>query len=173
MCLFPWWPRRSSQSSPDSANHKRDDPLSPFADVIRVIKGSMDGRALPTDFELSTKDKESSLRSITVWCAAQTTPIQARSFLGTSANQYELYATLNVGRVCGIQPSPLPEQAIEPLSVVWDPLEDKHSSLPDSPGAFGHAGVKGLMREPGLPKLIYLSLRSQLADLANENLIRY
>jgi hypothetical protein len=89
--------------------------------------------------------------------------------MGDSKEAYSRYCLFNVDEVRALQLHPdVPEP---PLDVVWDPLTIAGTEEQDTrPGAEGHAGITGLLRPPGMEKLLYKNLRSQLADLANRNL---
>ena len=141
--------------------------------VIRLIKKTTnDGKISPDEFELSTEDKKSELKSLSVWADKLTTPEQAREFMGKKKESYSLFCVLNVDEVRALRPDP-DNVDVSSLDVVWDPLtllQEDGTELPDSPsGAEGHSGITGLMRV-GLPRISFFSLRSQLADHANGTL---
>ncbi len=143
-------------------------PLPEGEIVFRLIKASKDGYALETHFSLTSADEENSLKAISVWAETRTTPEQARVFMGERTLSYEVFCRLNVDRVRELT---LSELARPPLDVVWDTLFQDGINIPDArPGASGHSGITGLARPPGMPKIVYKQLRTQLADLANEDL---
>lgn len=96
--------------------------------------------------------------------------------MGEKKAEYTLAAFLLTSAVRAVRPTPESDQ-VGLLDVVWDPLILKGETgleTPDTrPGAAGHAGITGLVRKDGIPnsRAMYKSLRSQLADLANKNLI--
>lgn len=145
-------------------------PLPSGEDVLRLLRVSKDGRASQTSFTLSEEDKRSALQSLSVFARRLTTPYQALALMEPEKQAvYSLYALLSVDAIRALRPSPDSSDVLS-LDVVWDPL-------PASPenqvaGAAGHAGITSLLRPMGLvdAKRLYLSLRSQLADLANERL---
>ena len=129
---------------------------------------------LPNEFELSSDDK-AEMKSLSVWAQRLTSPEQARDFIVDKKEACEHYCTFLIERVRSLRPHP-DDERIGPLNVVWDPLRrvgEDGSMLPDTrPGSEGHSGITGLFRESGLGKAQFLSLRSQLADLANPTLSR-
>lgn len=150
----------------------RGEPLPADEKVLRLLKASKDSRVTDAAFELTTQDKASPLQSLSVWVTQLTNPEQAREFMEENKETYSLYCLLDVNAIRTLRLSP--DSSVMPLDVVWDPL-----TLPDSeerdprPGAEGHAGITGLIRPPGMEKMLYKRLRVQLADLANENLYTF
>lgn len=130
--------------------------------VIRLLKPLRDGMVTDADFTLSPADEGSPLQSLSVWAESQTTPTQALVFIG-KPETYSLYAILNVGDIRALTIETEPPQTV--LDVVWDKLENESRA-----GAEGHAGITGLLRPAGIPKLLYKELRRKLADLARNNL---
>lgn len=147
----------------------RGEPLPAGETVLRFLKASLHGRVTDAAFELTTLDKTSPLQSLSVWAARLTSPEQAREFLGDQKDASLFYCLLGVEEIRSLRLSP--ESPVTPLDVVWDPLFLSNSEERDSrPGAEGHAGITGLVRPPGMEKLLYKRLRVQLADLANKRL---
>ena len=144
-------------------------PLPAGEIVFRLLKASKDGMALETHFALSEEDKNASLPALSIWPLRLTTPEQARSFLSEDKQgSYRLYALLSVDQVRELTASDLTDPV---LNVVWDRLYEAGTNLPDSrPGTQGHAGITGLVKPPGMEKVVYKKLRTRLADLANLNL---
>lgn len=150
----------------------RGERLPDGENVLRFIRGSKDNRASEVAFILSAKDEAAELKSLSVWAEHITTPEQALAFMEANREAYPLYAVLSVAAIRQLRPEP-DSPAVPHLDVVWDPLTDEVTGLPDArPGAEGHAGITGLVRPTGLPnaKLLYRSLRYKLADLANANI---
>lgn len=154
---------------------KNKERLPDSENVIRLLKKTTnEGKISPDEFELSTLDKVSEIQSLSVWAERLTSPEQAREFMGAKKEVYMLFCSLGVGQIRKLRPAPDNEK-IGPLDVVWDLLTVTHEEIevPDTrSGAAGHAGITGLLRPPGLPKPDFFSLRSQLADLANDTLKR-
>ncbi len=143
-------------------------PLPDEEVVLRLCKASKDGRALETHFSLTDKDKEHPLCSLSVWVESLTSPSQAREFMGTNKLAYEIYCRLSVVKV-RVLTTPGLEKPV--LDVVWDMLyNDEGTARDPRPGAAGHSGITGLLKPPGMEKQIYKTLRTRLADLANEDL---
>lgn len=141
-------------------------------EVFRLQKvsskdASLTGKALPTHFELSTDDKKATPPSLSVWASDLTSPQQARVIRGVEAARLVLY--LNVDQIRSLRPEPDSPDAPY-LDVVWEPLFNRDNvNVPDErPGAEGHAAIINL-KHPNMSSLDYRSLRSQLADLANQN----
>lgn len=137
--------------------------LPAYETVVRLLQGSLESLATAGDFELSSQDKETALQSLSVWAERLTTPQQALEFMGDKKELYSLYCSLLVEDVRSTILETEPPKM--PLDVVWDNLAGENRS-----GAEGHAGIVGLLRPPGIPKLLYKDLRSRLADLANRKL---
>ncbi len=143
-------------------------PLPDGEIIIRLIKASKDGKVLETHFALTSEDKESPLKSISVWAEKLTTPVQACEFMGEKNLSYEVYCRLNVDNIRSLTLSELPQPVLE---TVWDTLFQDSTITPDTrPGAEGHSGITGLERPPAMEKRVYKALRTRLADLANEDL---
>ncbi len=148
----------------------RGEPLPADEDAFRLIRASKDGKVSEASFTLSEEDKQSALQSLSVFALRLTVPAQALALMESEKQAvYGLYALLGVAAVRALRPSP-DSPDVPSLDVVWDPLP----AFPDSQaaGAEGHAGITGLLGPTGLTdaKILYKSLRSQLADLANQRL---
>ncbi len=156
---------------------KKNEPLPDSEMVMRLLKllSTTDSKVAPNEFELSTADELSELKSISVWAERLTSSEQAREFMGEKKLAYTHYCSLNVAQIRAIRPDPENEEIIS-LNVVWDPLteasEHAKQSANNIPGIDGHSGIIGLMRIRGLPRLHFFNLRSQLADLASKTLKR-
>ena len=152
---------------------RRGEPLPGEEIVFRLAKASKDGKTSEAAFTLSTTDVQSDLQSLSVWAVRLTTPEEAREFLEEKQDEYRLTLKLQVDRIRALRPEP-DLAAVRSLDVVWDPLrvrQEHGTPIPDTrPDAEGHAGITGLMRPSGMPKSHYKSLRSQLTDMANDNL---
>ncbi|MCC7107693.1 MAG: hypothetical protein IT382_00260 [Deltaproteobacteria bacterium] len=142
------------------------------AEIVRLCRGSSDGRATPEDFALSSADKSSPVARLSVWCTALTTLEQADTL---TERRFALAATLVVDEVRALRPHP-DDTAVSALDVQWERarrLLDGVWLVVDEPGALGHAGIAALDQEgrdsrgQGL-KAYRKSLRRRLADLANE-----
>ena len=137
------------------------EPLQGSCTVVRLAKLTSDGAvAMPNHFELSSEDKASKLKSISVWEESLTPAAVARTLMNDTDNAYTLGFSMSVDAIRDllvvIEESP-PRQVIS-LDVVWD--GDCRA------GAEGHAGITGLHRQPGHPKLQYKMMRSKLAAIA-------
>jgi hypothetical protein len=110
---------------------------------------------------LSSEDRASELKALTVWVSRLTTSEQAHEFLGANKAAYRLVLSLIVGDIRDIRPTPdSPLQQY--LDVVWDQL------LTEQAGGDGHAGLVGLHSDVQPNKLYRRALRARLADLVNE-----
>jgi len=143
-------------------------PLPDDAFVLRLIKISKDGMALETHFAVMNKDDNPPLYSISVWAENLTTPLQAREFMGENKAAYMKYCRLSVTRIRTLT---TPEITKPVLDVVWDKLYIDGTTQADlRPGAEGHSGITGLKKPPNIERRIYKTLRTRLADMANEDL---
>jgi hypothetical protein len=134
---------------------------------------SYDGKISPRDFELSSEDEASELKSLSVWAERLTSPEQARAFFPQEKQSSYTHTTLlNVQAVRLTRPDP-DSPDVPYLNVVWDPRFDENGNIDQSPGAQGHSGITGLSKPAGLAnaKNHYKSLRSQLADLAGKRVM--
>ena len=159
-------------STPIFAAGKQGERLPEGENVLRLLKKTTkDGNVSPDEFELSTQDKNSALQSVSVWAEQLTTPEQAREFMGDKKDAYSWYCSLRVDTIRALRPTP-EDTAVRPLDVVWDPLTLVVAGREEGEllGVEGHCGITGLMRPPGLPKIYFFSLRSQLADLSTATL---
>jgi hypothetical protein len=134
--------------------------------VVRLANLTSEGAvALPIHFTLSSEDRESMLKSISVWEETLTPPATARTLMNAPEGAYMLGLAMSVGeikdQIIVIQEEPT-RQAIS-LDVLWD----RDSRI----GAEGHAGITGLHRQPCHPKLQYKMMRSRLAEIARPFLI--
>jgi hypothetical protein len=140
--------------------------------VLRLItKTTGEGKVSPEEFELSTEDKRYDPPLLSVWAQQLTTPEQALGFL-TNRDACKFFSVLSADDIRLLRPEP-DLADVKSLDVVWDPrtiIQNGNEVLDTSPGADGHAGIIGLLRPPGLPKLHYRSLRFKLADLATRAL---
>lgn len=143
-------------------NGMHGEPLDALENVIRLLKPLRDGIVTDADFTLSPADEFSPLQSLSVWAENRTPLAQALVFMG-KPETYSLYAVLNVGDIRTLSIEKEPPQMV--LDVVWDKLENDNRA-----GAEGHAGITGLLRPTGIPKLLYKELRRKIADLARNNL---
>lgn len=133
--------------------------------IFRLVAVSKDGPiAVPAHFELSSIDKEAIPPSLSVWAEKLTTPEEAREFRGPKRDVSRLVLYLDVDRVRTLRPEPDSPDAPY-LDVVWEPLSVEEGGW--RAGAAGHAGIINL-KHANMNKAHYKSLRSQLADLANE-----
>jgi hypothetical protein len=137
------------------------EPLQGSCTVVRLAKPTSDGAvALPIHFELSSEDKASKLKSISVWEESLTSAAVARTLMNDTDNAYTLGLSMSVYAIrdlLDVIEEP-PMRKVISLDVVWD--RDCRA------GAEGHAGITGLHREPGHPKLQYKMMRSNLAAIA-------
>ena len=140
--------------------------------ILRLARAPKDfaktGKASAASFDLSSRDKEAAIPSLSVFAERLTTPEQALALLDHPGG-YDLVLRLNVDAVRALRPVPdTPE--VPSLDVWWDPLTLVDAGgvmVPDPrPGAAGHAGIVGLSRPNNVPRLYYKSLRAQLAQIA-------
>ena len=127
-------------------------------DVFRFLKNlSLDNMVSVSEFELSSEDKSSLSKTLSVWAISKVSPMNTIKYLGGLSARYKYYFLLNVDDIRSIISS---ETEIEtrPLNVIWEPHES---------GAPGHADITGLTRPPNVSKIVYRSIRISLADLAN------
>ncbi len=149
------------------------EPLPDGEDVLRLLRASKDGRASELAFTLSPADEASVLVSLSVFARRLTRTSEALALMEPEKQAaYRRCALLGVEAIRALRPSP-DSPDVPALDVVWDPLEVSPGQPGPRPGAAGHAGITGLLRPVGLAnaKLFYKSLRSQLADLANQRLL--
>jgi hypothetical protein len=102
--------------------------------VFRLAKESKDywetGKISPANFALSTPDKESELKALSVWANRLTTPQQARELVEADQASYRLAAYLGVAEVRALRPSP-DSPKVPYLDVVWERLViDQANSCP-------------------------------------------
>jgi hypothetical protein len=144
---------------------QHSDPLPDSIDVVRLADPAKDtsqtNRAHETHFELSSKDKESPLQSLSVWASELTPPLVARTFMGPTGRKYTLALHLDVSEIRRLTIADKPDERM--LDVVWDHLEIS--------GAEGHAGLVGLKRPPQGISLHYRALRAKLAKLARVEIL--
>jgi hypothetical protein len=119
-------------------------------------------------FELSSEDKASPGKRLSVWVEELTIADQAWDFMGAKPES-TVVACLDVGKIGAIPPEP----SFTPLRVEWEQaLMDDGSGIkvPNTqPGAEGHAGIAGL-KQGGNGKTDTnqrKALRSALADIAD------
>ena len=134
--------------------------------VVRLAKLTSDGAvAMSLHFNLSTADKASRLKSLSVWEESLTTAISARELMYDPYKEYALGLSLSVSAIrhlsIVIQEEPI-RQFIS-LDVVWD-----HDARI---GAEGHAGIIGLFRQPDYSRLHYKAMRAKLAQIAQPFLL--
>lgn len=143
--------------------------------VFRLAKASKDGKISEAAFILSSKDEKEEQPSLSVWAARLTSPAEAQEFIENRKEDYTLYGFLKVNEVRALRPDP-DSPDVPALNVIWHQLffeNGNAKTTPDTrPGSAGHAGITGLLKPSGLAnaRLYYRSLRSKLADLANQNL---
>lgn len=139
---------------------QKGEPLPVGLIVVRLGRPSLyEAETLqvnPLHFELSSEDKTSELKSLSVWVVELTPPIVARSLMGEKRGEYTLALHLKVDDVRNINLQP--DAPNPPLDVVWDPIE--------VPQAEGHAGITGLMRPDNAPRAVYKALRAKLARIS-------
>jgi hypothetical protein len=135
----------------------------------------MPNKVDPKAFELSTEDRNDPVPRLSVWAERLTTPRQAWELMGRK-EWYRLVLRINVDDIRSLRPEP-DSPAVPSLDVQWHPLmigNEQEATVPDArPGADGHAGITGLMRQIGgtVNKLHTKSFRLQLADLATFSLL--
>lgn len=145
-------------------------------------KGNILAIQLDTEFELSSKDKESVPPHLSVWAEFLTTPEQAYTFLQENApnSPRKLILSLKVYEILKLVGSS-GDGRTHPdlLNVIWVHLFRKLDGkmVRDCrPGAEGHCGITGLDEKSapdGLTKaqakLLRKDLRSKLAEIASKN----
>jgi hypothetical protein len=76
------------------------EPLQRSCTVVRLAKPTSDGAvALPIHFELSSEDKASTLKSISVWEESLTPAPVARTLMNDTENAYTLGLSLSVDAI--------------------------------------------------------------------------
>jgi len=125
-------------------------------------------RALPEMFELSSADKASPGKRLSVWVEELTIADQAWDFMGAKPDS-TVVACLEVGQIEAISPQP----SFTPLRVEWEQAlmdDGSGNKVPNTkPGAEGHAGIAGL-KQGGNGKTdtnFRKALRSAVADIAD------
>ncbi|MGB5134327.1 MAG: hypothetical protein WBN89_04045 [Prochlorococcaceae cyanobacterium] len=137
------------------------EPLQRSCTVVRLAMPTSEGAvALPIHFQLSSEDKASKLKSISVWEESLTPATVARTLMNDTENAYTLGLSMSVDAIkdLSVVIEEDPVRKVISLDVVWD--RDCRG------GAEGHAGITGLHRQPGHPKLQYKMMRSKLAAIA-------
>lgn len=119
-------------------------------------------RPLGEHFRPSEREKELGRLNnepplVSVWDTARTSVAQAQA-MRASATQTIAFK-LDVETLRHLS---LPDGTGH-LRVLRDPVEP---DLEDQPGSDGHCGIVGLGRPAGLPRAVYKSIRSRVADLA-------
>lgn len=143
--------------------------------VFRIGKGCVlspaaieKGTAVPEMFVLSTKDKESPGKRLSIWVEELTVADQAWGIMGSHPDN-NVVACLKVDRLHAI---PAPDGFV-PLRAEWEQAttdDDNGNSVPNTyPGAEGHAGIANLGQggEGKDHKRKRHLLRSKLADIAD------
>ncbi|AGA28300.1 hypothetical protein [Singulisphaera acidiphila] len=153
------------------------DPLPTGEWVIRLVKLSKDGYVSPEMFELSTNEKNAIPPRLSVWAEKLTSDEQAWQLTGCNLSKNTI-ASLNIDTIRSLVPEPNSPETHH-LEVEWEPKrlrdgegklilgEDGMPILDSKPGAKGHAGIRYLREGT---KAQYKSLRSQLAEKANQKL---
>lgn len=125
-------------------------------------------KALPAMFELSSEDKASPGKRLSIWVEALTVADQAWDFMGANPER-TVVACLSVDNIRAIPLQP----GFASLQVEWEQaLTDDGSGnqVPNTrPGAAGHAGVAGLNQGGNgrVHRNQRKALRSALADIAD------
>jgi hypothetical protein len=127
-------------------------PLPGGTIVLRLAVLSKDQKPSAYSFELSSDDKKSDLKSLTVWAEELTSAEKARDLMGEKKADYRFVLYLDTDDIRAIE-TPINSSF---LDTVWD------TDL--RPGADGHAGIIGLLRPDGGVKESYRALRTRLAD---------
>jgi hypothetical protein len=142
-------------------------------------KGKLSAIQFSEEFNLSTKDKDATPPSLSVWVDCLTTPKQAYSFLPYDSPR-KLALRLNVEEICALIGHSANGQAYPNLlKVIWIHIfQDINAKKIRNrlPGSAGHSGITGLGEQQmpyGLSKkdfrLIRKDLRAQLAELASKD----
>ena len=169
---FKNWSISPDTDSSPAQVHVHREPFLDNENVYRLLRElTKDVKVGIHNFQLSSEDEKSPLKSLSVWAASLTIPVHARSFFPLDKqSEYTHSVLLNVSQIRLIRPTP-DSTAVPSLNVVWDPIIDEETGQPETrAGAAGHAGIIGLTKVPGLENSdrYRKSLRSQLVDLANE-----
>ncbi len=136
------------------------EPFPPGESVIRLAELTDTGELSETTFSLSSEERESERPRLSVWAAKLTTPTQMWRLAGAKSDDTH-YVQLSVDAIRAAKQ--LAPDAVRPLDVEWEPIEDDRRSWP---GAAGHAGVSGLDEGCCPNRRQRRALRSQLKDLA-------
>jgi hypothetical protein len=123
-------------------------------------------------FELSSDDRKEPDPSLSVWASRLTSLREALAFFDRTET-YTKYAEFSAAEIRRLRPNPDNPDIIS-LDVEWRTLPADVRYLNGSlrPGADGHCGIVGFKRSKSTVgiKPAMFSLRSQLADLANQRI---
>jgi len=142
----------------------------PLPDAVIVFRLGFPSKDAPNElianvghFALSTEDRASELKALSVWAKDLMPPEQACSLMGDRASAYRMALHLNVDEIRVLH---LKVELMDyPLDVVWDPHPD--------PIIQGHSGITGLLQPHGLPDGVrkYKRLRLKLVEMANVEIL--
>jgi hypothetical protein len=146
---------------------KEGDPLPCGTIVFRISESRNvnfvameERRALPGMFELSTPEKKSKHKRLSIWAEELTVADQAWDFMGKNP-KHTVAACSDVGRIRAIEPP----EGFERLDVVWERAKNRDDTPNERPGAEGHAGITNLYQgHERRDKEKRSELRSKIAD---------
>lgn len=149
------------------------DPLPPHTLIFRIGSNVQvstatieSGEVPPGLFELSSEDKKSEGKRLSVWAEELTVADQAWDFIG-SKPKYTIVACLTTDDVRGIEP----RGKLSRLDVQWEKALLADGSPNDRPGVEGHCGICNLDQD-GSNKADRKFLRMQLARAAKFSPVR-
>lgn len=144
-------------------------PLPPQTQVFRISESKHvnfvtkeEGKPHPGMFALSTPEKASEARRLSIWVEALTVADQAWEFMGRNP-KHTFVACSSTDRIRSVEPP----EGFERLDVVWEKAMDSNGAPNNRPGAEGHAGIAGLGQGQGQQNAREkkTELRSRLADI--------
>lgn len=145
---------------------KHGTPLYDSLKVLRFARLTSEGPLpMPCHFDLSSADKDSELKSLSVWETTLTPVSVALRLMSGSSDDYGFGLRLCVGEVRSIQfkSQDHDDTPARNLDVIWD-----HDTRPS---AQGHAGIIGLTRPPGMAKSEFKKVKIRLAEISEPFLL--
>jgi len=146
---------------------KEGDPLPCGTLVFRISESRNtnfvaleERKALPGMFELSTQEKNSEHKRLSIWAEELTIADQAWDFMGKKP-KYTTAACIRVDKIRAV----VPPEGFVPLDAVWEKAKNGGGTPNERPGAEGHAGIINLHQgDKKRDREKRSDLRSRLAD---------
>jgi hypothetical protein len=118
-------------------------------------------KALPGMFELSSPEKRSEHKRLSIWAEELTVADQAWDFMGKNP-KHTVAACTDVDRIRVIEPP----QGFDHLDAVWEKAKNRDGTPNDRPGTEGHAGLTNLYQgHERRDKEKRSDFRSKIADV--------